>query len=42
LKKRGGAASSGGEEVTSGGDLTSGGETSGAEIRKSKKKGKKA
>lgn len=41
LKKRGGA-SSGGEGFTSGGDITSGGETSGAEVKKSKKKGKKA
>jgi translocon-associated protein subunit alpha len=41
MKKRSGA-SSGGEDFTSGGDLTSGGETSGAEIKKGKKKGKKA
>lgn len=43
LKKRSGAgaASSGGEEVTSGGEITSGGETSGAEVKKSKKKGSK-
>lgn len=44
LKKRstGGAASSGGEELTSAGEATSGGEFSGAEVRKTKKKGKKA
>lgn len=41
IKKRSGA-SSGVEDLTSGGEITSGGETSGAEIRKGKKKGKKA
>lgn len=44
LKKRGGkvpGASSGAEELTSGGEVTSGAETSGAEGRVKKTKGKK-
>ncbi|WRT66401.1 uncharacterized protein IL334_003357 [Kwoniella shivajii] len=41
-KKKSGTGASSGDELLSGGDVTSGGEASGTEIKKNKKKGKKA